>query len=138
MGRKDQYLQHLDHEIAKHQKRLDEAMAAREHYMRFTPQKGNPNKSPKTTDKVGRKGLRSKGRSRDLFEYFYRCKDGVDLGIAEIETPYSMKAIQQFLHRYREDDFFEIRDDKAFITAKGRALVDASQPYTGSMHKEKS
>ena len=137
VSKKDQYLQHLDSEIAKHQKSLDEAMAARDHFVRFTPQKGASSKSSKMTNKVGRKGLRAEGRSRDLFEYFYRCTDGAELALAEIETPYSMKALQQFLHRYRENGFFEVRDGKVFITKKGKALVDASQPYAGSAKEEK-
>jgi coproporphyrinogen III oxidase-like Fe-S oxidoreductase len=132
--RKDQYLQYLDDEIIKYQKLLSDAHSAREHYLRFSPEKNSAN--GKTRKKLGRKGLRAEGRSRDLFEYFYKTQQGVSLDKASEESGYAKKDIQQFLHRYREEGLLEVQEDKIIITAKGRALVDASQPYAGKEKKE--
>jgi len=138
VSKKSQYLQHLDNEIAKHQKALDEAVAARTHYLRFSPKNGQNQKTSKTGDDVGRKGLRAKGRSRDLFEYFYNELDGADFSTAARITGYTIKDIQQFYHRYREQELLDHRGDRIYITAKGIALVDASQPYAGPMKGQKT
>jgi hypothetical protein len=142
MKHQDLYLEHISTEIEELKKKLSEAMAAREHYLRYAPHSNlkksfdmnlKSNHETAITDELlNRKSLRSEGRSRDLFEYFYRAHQGATLQAAAKIAGYDLREVKQFYYRYKKEDLLELKGDKVFITAKGRALVDESQPYTGS------
>ncbi|MFA5041162.1 MAG: hypothetical protein WC464_05975 [Bdellovibrionales bacterium] len=142
MKHQDSYLEHISAEIEELEKKLSEATAARDHYLRYAPN-SNFKKSPDTNLKTdqetanrnnvyNRKSLRSDGRSRDLFEYFYRAEQGATLQAAAKNVGYDLKEVKQFYYRYKKDDLLKLNGDKVLITDKGRALVDESQPYTGT------
>lgn len=133
---KDAYLEHLEEQIKV-------AKIAYESYLKFmqssiadTPKTAPAYLPPKIKKSYGeiideRKGLRGKGRTRDLFEYFYR--KSATINEAAKDTGYNPKQIGQFYYRYNEEKFVEkSRDcDVISITEKGKALVDKSMPYTG-------
>ncbi|MGB4100517.1 MAG: hypothetical protein WBK91_01215 [Alphaproteobacteria bacterium] len=147
MGKDDQYLSYLESEIsnaeivfANAKAALAEKMASKANYLAFKTKNGvTPAKtagklqSPKnkTSEDSDRKGLRGKGRTRDVFEFFTRADAGATTNEASKGSGYSPQEISQVYFRYSQDGYFTRDDNRILLTPKGKELLDKSQPYTG-------
>jgi hypothetical protein len=140
------YLVYLNSEINKLESDLRSLRMARDSYLKFmnhTPSAivSSPSMSaandwlPNDPENIERKGLRGKGRTRDIFEFFKEVgKCHIDL--AAKLTGYSQDKIAHFFYRYGPDGYFEKENDVISITSKGIALIERSKPYEDKEKEE--